>query len=95
MILFPALETRNQNLSNLLLCCKGLFAVPAAGISVRQEPPRQLKKENHAMNIGYLILIIFGGSIGLLSTLYIIVSLFATIGYKIYRKIKYGMSLYD
>lgn len=47
------------------------------------------------MNIGYLILIIFGGSIGLLSTLYIVVSLFATIGYKIYRKIKYGISLYD
>lgn len=47
------------------------------------------------MNIGYLILIIFGGALGLLSTLYIVVSLFATIGYKIYRKIKYGVSLYD
>lgn len=46
------------------------------------------------MNIGYLLLTIFGGTVGLLSTLYIIVSLFATIGYKIYRKAKYGISLF-
>lgn len=47
------------------------------------------------MNIGFLILIIIGGAAGALSTVYIAVSLFATLGYKIYRKIKYGMSLYD
>lgn len=46
------------------------------------------------MNIGYLILTIFGGAVGLISTLYIVVSLFATIGYKIYRKAKYGISLF-
>lgn len=46
------------------------------------------------MNIGYLILTIFGGAIGALSTLYIIVSLFGTIGFKIYRKIKYGISVF-
>lgn len=46
------------------------------------------------MNIGYLILTIFGGAVGALSTLYIIVSLLGTIGYKIYRKIKFGISLY-
>ena len=46
------------------------------------------------MNIGYLILTIFGGAIGALSTLYIVVSLFVTIGHKIYRKVKYGISLY-
>lgn len=47
------------------------------------------------MNIGLLILIIIGGAAGGLSTIYIAVSLFGTLGYKIYRKIKYGMSLYQ
>ncbi len=46
------------------------------------------------MNIGMLLLIILGGSVGLFSTLYIVVSLIATIGKKIYGKIKYGKSLY-
>ncbi len=47
------------------------------------------------MNIGLLILIVIGGAAGGLSTIYIAVSLFGTLGYKIYRKIKYGMSLYQ
>ena len=47
------------------------------------------------MNIGLLILIGIGGAAGGLSTLYIAVSLFGTLGYKIYRKIRYGMSLYS
>lgn len=47
------------------------------------------------MNIGILILIIVGGASGGLSTLYIAASLFGTLGFKIYRKIKYGKSLYD
>lgn len=47
------------------------------------------------MNIGLLFLIIVGGAAGGLSTLYIAVSLFGTLGYKIFRKIKYGASLYD
>lgn len=47
------------------------------------------------MNIGLLILIVIGGVAGGLSTLYIAVSLFGTLGYKIYRKIRYGMSLYS
>lgn len=41
------------------------------------------------------IVVIFGGGIGLLSCLYMIVSMFAVIGFKIYRKIRYGMSLYE
>lgn len=41
-----------------------------------------------------IIIMVIGGLSGALSTLYIIVSLFATIGYKIYRKVKYGISLY-
>lgn len=47
------------------------------------------------MKILLWILVIFGGGIGFLSTLYIVVSLFAMIGFKIYRKIRYGVSLYN
>ena len=47
------------------------------------------------MNIGLLLLIIVGGAAGFLSTFYIVVSLFGTLGYKIFRKIKYKISLYD
>lgn len=47
------------------------------------------------MNIFYYILLFIGGSVGLLSTLYMVVSLIAVIVYKIYRKIKYHISLYD
>jgi len=46
------------------------------------------------MNIGMWIIVIIGGAAGALSTLYIIVSLFGTIGYKIYRRIVHGISLY-
>lgn len=47
------------------------------------------------MNILMWILIFIGGATGALSTLYIIVSLFAVLFYKIYRKIKFHASLYD
>ncbi len=47
------------------------------------------------MNIGLLILIVIGGAAGGLSTLYIAVSLFGTLGFKIFRKVKYGTSLFN
>ena len=47
------------------------------------------------MNIAMLLLIIIGGSVGALSTLYIVVSLIGTIVYKIYRTAKYHVSLYS
>ena len=47
------------------------------------------------MNIGLLLLIIIGGSVGALSTLYIVVSLIGTIAYKIFRTTKYHASLYS
>ncbi len=47
------------------------------------------------MNIFLWILVFIGGTTGALSTLYIIVSLFAVIFYKIYRKIKYHISIYN
>lgn len=47
------------------------------------------------MNIGVLLLIIVGGAAGGLSTLYLLVSFLGVLGFKIYRKVKYGASLYD
>ncbi len=47
------------------------------------------------MDITTIIFIIIGGAAGALSTLYIVGSLFAVLGYKIYRKVKHGISLYN
>ena len=47
------------------------------------------------MNIGYMLFFALEVIIGSLSTLYLFVSLFVVVGQKIYRKIKYGISLYD
>ena len=47
------------------------------------------------MDILMFVFFLLEAVVGLASSLYIIVSLFATIGYKIYRKSKYGISLYD
>lgn len=47
------------------------------------------------MNIFMYALVILGGATGAISSLYIVFSLFGTLGYKIYRKFKYGASLYD
>jgi hypothetical protein len=47
------------------------------------------------MNIFTYLMIGLGVLIGGGSTLAIVLSLFGTIGYKIFRKIKYGMSLFD
>ncbi|MCM1181571.1 MAG: hypothetical protein NC347_15055 [Clostridium sp.] len=47
------------------------------------------------MNLLMWIVVIFGGGIGLLSCFYMVISLFVVIGFKIYRKIKYGYSLYQ
>ncbi len=47
------------------------------------------------MNIFMILLIIIGGGAGLLSTLYLIFSLIAVIGFKIFRKFKYGLTLFQ
>ena len=46
------------------------------------------------MNILLTVIMIVGGAAGMLSTVYIVVSLFWTLGFKIYRKIFKGISLY-
>ena len=47
------------------------------------------------MDILVFVFFLFEAVVGLASSLYIMLSLFVTIGYKIYRKSKYGISLYD
>ena len=62
------------------------------------DPSQYLENQQqgaYKMNIVLWSIIIIGGSVGLLSSLYCIFSLVAVIGFKIYRMIKYGASLYD
>ena len=47
------------------------------------------------MNIGMILLMIFGGGLAVLTTGYLCVSIFVVLGYKIMRKVKYGTSLYN
>lgn len=53
------------------------------------------KEEGEKMNIGILLLVIIGGVTGFISTAYMVLSLIGTIAYKIYRSLKYHVSLYD
>lgn len=47
------------------------------------------------MNILIWLVIILGGLLGFVSSMYILVSLVGMIIYKIYRKCRYHVSLYD
>lgn len=47
------------------------------------------------MNIVLLLVAIVGGAAGLLSTLCCIIMIPATLIWKIYRKIRYGISIFD
>ena len=47
------------------------------------------------MNIGMWIIIIIGGLAGLLSSLYLVISLPVVLVWKIYRRITKGISLID
>ncbi len=47
------------------------------------------------MKILMWILVIFGGGVGLFSTLYIVFSLVGVILYKCYRKLRFGISLFN
>ena len=47
------------------------------------------------MDIFMFVFFLLEAVVGLASSVYIMVSLFVTIGYKVYRKSKYGISLYD
>lgn len=45
------------------------------------------------MNIGVLLVAIVGGLAGLLATLYLIVSFPAVLIWKVYRKVRFGISM--
>lgn len=47
------------------------------------------------MNIGMWIVCILGGSLGILSSLYCILSIPIVIGTKIYRRVRYGISIFN
>lgn len=47
------------------------------------------------MNILIWILMIIGGAAGLVSTLYLLVSMPVIFGWKVYRSIKYRIGLFD
>ena len=47
------------------------------------------------MNIGMMIICAIGGSAGVLSAGYLLVSLPAVIIWKIYRRVRFGYSLYQ
>ena len=52
-------------------------------------PAANISKEDFFMNIGILILMIIGGGVGVLSSLYIALSFPAVIIWKIFRKIRH------
>lgn len=47
------------------------------------------------MNAGMYIIAIFGGAVGIFSTLYLVISLPAVIIWKIYRHFRFGYSWHD
>ena len=60
---------------------------------LRNLPAANISKEDFFMNIGILILMIIGGGVGVLSSLYIALSFPAVIIWKIFRKIRHGYKL--
>ncbi len=56
---------------------------------------KYMEMEIKKMNIGMILLMIFGGGLAVLTTGYLCVSIFVVLGYKIMRKVKYGTSLYN
>ena len=47
------------------------------------------------MSILYWIIIVVGGLLGVACTLYLFIGMPVVIGWKIYRKIKYKISIFD
>ena len=47
------------------------------------------------MNIGMILVMIIGASLAIFTTGYLVVSIFAVIGYKIARKVRFGTSMFN
>lgn len=52
-------------------------------------------KRGNKMNILMIIGIILGGGISIASTVGITVGIFGTLVYKLYRKLRFGISIFD
>jgi hypothetical protein len=55
---------------------------------------KQERRRNN-MNIGVILLIIIGGSVGLLANVYLLISFPAVIIWKFYRKLRFHLSMYQ
>jgi len=47
------------------------------------------------MNIGVLVVFVIEAILGVASSVGVMILLFGTIGYKLYRKVRYGISLFN
>lgn len=47
------------------------------------------------MNIGMIIIMVIGAGLAIATTGYLCISIFAVIGYKLFRKVKYGISMFN
>ena len=47
------------------------------------------------MNIGMILIMIIGAGLAIATTGYLVVSIFVVIGYKLFRKIRYGTSMFN
>lgn len=47
------------------------------------------------MQIGLLLLVFIGGGLGIVSSIYLLIGMPVILLWKIYRKIRYGISLYN
>lgn len=56
---------------------------------------KKFEMEIRKMNIGMILLMIVGASVAVFTTGYLVVSIFAVIGYKIMRKVRYGTSMFN
>ncbi len=56
---------------------------------------KQKESEENIMNAGMIIISIIGGASGILSTVYLLFSLPAVIIWKIYRRFRFGYSLFN
>lgn len=47
------------------------------------------------MSFGIIIIMILGAGLAIATTGYLCISIFAVIGYKLFRKVKYGISMFN
>ena len=56
------------------------------------------KMKNGGIEMEKIIMVLYAvlcGGLGIVATLYLLASVFGVLGQKIYRKVKFGKSLYD